>query len=256
MDGDVCPLKELVDVAKEVSHGRGNIQFVVDEAHSIGVIGQDGAGLVCELDLQEEIAVVMHSFGKALGATGDAMINFGGSVIYSTSPSFPFVAAIKSGYALLAGGHTRQAQEKIQDLAAVFFESVTLHPLWPVVSKKGLLSVPLAHGWEDRAFLTHIITVSTHQSYVYWLYFHLLYKSFSVFPIEYPVVPLGQGRLRVTLHASNTEEQVKSLVGAIYAWVEEMLELGKGGTVKTASEAAKQVYSWMAQEGLTGFGMP
>lgn len=70
MDGDVCPLQELVDVAHEVSDGQGNIQFVVDEAHSVGVIGPKGAGLVCELGLQKDIAVVVHSYGKAIGATG------------------------------------------------------------------------------------------------------------------------------------------------------------------------------------------
>lgn len=70
MDGDLCPLQELVDVAKEQSGGHGNIQFVVDEAHSIGVIGPRGAGLVCELGLQKDIAIVVHSFGKAIGATG------------------------------------------------------------------------------------------------------------------------------------------------------------------------------------------
>lgn len=70
MDGDVCPLQELVEVARELSEGQGNIQFVVDEAHSIGVIGPKGAGLVCELGLQKDIAVVVHSYGKAMGASG------------------------------------------------------------------------------------------------------------------------------------------------------------------------------------------
>lgn len=71
MDGDVCPLHELISVAKEVFHGReGQVQFVMDEAHSIGVIGPKGAGLVCELGLQDQVAVVVHSYGKAMGATG------------------------------------------------------------------------------------------------------------------------------------------------------------------------------------------
>ncbi|KJZ71452.1 hypothetical protein HIM_09176 [Hirsutella minnesotensis 3608] len=61
---------ELVEVARELSNEQGNIQFVVDEAHSVGVIGPKGAGLVCELGLQKDVAVVVHSFGKALGATG------------------------------------------------------------------------------------------------------------------------------------------------------------------------------------------
>ncbi|KAI0393943.1 5-aminolevulinate synthase [Xylariaceae sp. FL0594] len=266
MDGDVCPLQELVDVAYVVSGGRGNIQFVVDEAHCVGVIGPGGAGLVSMLGLQDEIAVVVHSYGKALGATGaivlgrqlikDALINFGRSVVYTTSPSLPFVAAIKSGYALLKSTQTQQAREKIQELAKTFFNCVTLHPLWPVSSQQGLLSVPLAEGWEDRDFLTHIITVSTRQQYTYWLYFHLQLESFSVFPVGYPVVPHGQSRMRIIMHAHNTQREVELLVEAIFAWVEEMLMLEKGGLAETPSKAASQVYEWMAQEGLSGFGMP
>lgn len=69
MDGDVCPLKELVEVAKEIFPG-GNAQFLVDEAHSTGVIGPNGAGLVCELGLEKEIAIRLHTFGKALASSG------------------------------------------------------------------------------------------------------------------------------------------------------------------------------------------
>jgi 8-amino-7-oxononanoate synthase len=71
MDGDLCPLQELVEAAQEVFQDyEGGVQFVVDEAHSIGFIGPDGKGLVCELGLEKDIAVVMHSFGKAIGAAG------------------------------------------------------------------------------------------------------------------------------------------------------------------------------------------
>ncbi|KAI0197540.1 5-aminolevulinate synthase [Astrocystis sublimbata] len=176
MDGDVCPLEELIEVAMEVIPS-GNIQFVVDEAHSVGVIGPDGAGLVCELGLQRDIAVVIHSFGKAIGATGaiilgnqtikSALANFSRSVMYTTSPSFPFVAAIKSGYKLLMSGRMREAQDHIQRLSIVFFETLESHPLWPLAQEKGLLVVPLAQNWEDRLFQTHVITVSTHQNYTY-----------------------------------------------------------------------------------------
>lgn len=71
MDGDICPLQELFEAAQEVFQDHeGSIQFVVDEAHSVGFIGPDGKGLVCELGLEKDIAVVMHSFGKAIGAAG------------------------------------------------------------------------------------------------------------------------------------------------------------------------------------------
>lgn len=64
MDGDVCPLRELVEATGDILGCQGSIQFVVDEAHSIGVIGPRGTGLVCELGLEKEIAVVVHSYGK------------------------------------------------------------------------------------------------------------------------------------------------------------------------------------------------
>ncbi|KAI0159186.1 5-aminolevulinate synthase [Pestalotiopsis sp. NC0098] len=265
MDGDVCPLQELVDVASELSSGKGNIQFVVDEAHSVGVVGPKGAGLVCELGLQEDIAVVVHSFGKAIGATGAIVLgndvirgvlaNFARSVIFTTAPSFPFVAAIKSGYKLLEAGETEEAQEHIQDLARLFFDSLTSHPLWDAAKTRGLLRVPLADGWEDRSFLAHIIAVSTQQKYTWWLYFHLLAESFCVFPVEHPIVPAGKGRLRVILHAENTDEQVQRFVEAIFTWVEEMMEIEDGKTVETVSSAAKRVYTWMRRGNMTGYGM-
>ena len=69
MDGDICPLKELIAASKDIFPG-GNVQFLVDEAHSTGVIGPKGAGLVCELGLERAVAIRLHTFGKALSASG------------------------------------------------------------------------------------------------------------------------------------------------------------------------------------------
>ena len=69
MDGDVCPLSELIEAAKEIFPD-GNAQFLMDEAHSTGVVGPKGAGLVCELGLEKEVAIRLHTFGKALSASG------------------------------------------------------------------------------------------------------------------------------------------------------------------------------------------
>jgi 8-amino-7-oxononanoate synthase len=69
MDGDVCPLQDLVEAANEI-FPNGNAQFVIDEAHSTGVIGPNGAGLVCALGLEKDIAVRLHTFGKALATSG------------------------------------------------------------------------------------------------------------------------------------------------------------------------------------------
>ena len=138
-DGDVCPLTELVEVAKEVCP-LGNAQFIVDEAHSTGVVGPKGAGLVCELGLEKEIAVRLHTFGKALASTGGmsrvhlfhvsepqidftiaiilgnetvktALINFGRCIIYSTSPGPIAVAAIRCAYKSMMSGKTQRISQ-------------------------------------------------------------------------------------------------------------------------------------------------
>jgi 8-amino-7-oxononanoate synthase len=69
MDGDVCPLKEMVEVAKEV-FPLGNAQFLMDEAHSTGIIGKNGVGLVSMLGLEKEVAIRLHVSSKALASTG------------------------------------------------------------------------------------------------------------------------------------------------------------------------------------------
>ena len=69
MDGDVAPLQQIVDTVNEiVGEGRGYI--VVDEAHSTGVLGHKGRGLVCKLGLETRIFARLHTFGKALAGNG------------------------------------------------------------------------------------------------------------------------------------------------------------------------------------------
>ncbi|PVH99977.1 5-aminolevulinate synthase [Periconia macrospinosa] len=261
MDGDVCPLKQFMEVAKDVTEGKGNVQFIVDEAHGVGVLGPNGSGLVCQLKLEKEVAVVVHSFGKAVGAAGaiilgspsikSALVNFGRSILFTTSPSFPFVAAIKAGYNLLGTVQGQTARDHIQMKARLFFNTLTSHNLWETCHAKGILHVPLAQGWEDRAFLTHIITVSTREKYILWLFVHLMAASFSVFSVPYPIVPLGQDRVRIIIHAGNTDEQIVGLVNALFTWAEEIIEIEQGTSSAEVSSVASKVNEWMRKEGLT-----
>lgn len=95
----------------------------------------------------------------------------------------------------------------------------------------------------------------TRQNYLYWLLFHCLTASFFVLPVKHPVVPLGQSRLRVTFHAENTVAQVTGFVEQLFIWVQEILDIEEGRSKHQATSAAREVYAWMAREGLTGFGM-
>lgn len=69
MEGDIAPLKDIVETVEELFPHR-NAYMIVDEAHSNGVYGPHGKGLVCELGLEERIFIRLHTFGKALACNG------------------------------------------------------------------------------------------------------------------------------------------------------------------------------------------
>ena len=103
MDGDLCPLPELVNVCKKYA-----AHLVVDEAHATGIIGENGEGLVQQQNLENEIFCRVHTFGKACGCHGAAiagsnqlreyLINFARSFIYTTALPEHSVGAIQASY--------------------------------------------------------------------------------------------------------------------------------------------------------------
>ncbi|MCJ1300654.1 hypothetical protein MMC08_003451 [Hypocenomyce scalaris] len=282
MDGDICPLRELIEAAKEIFPG-GNAQFLIDEAHSTGVIGPKGAGLVCELGLEREVAIRLHTFGKALSASGgiyntaeilaefldintaiaiilgnktlkSALINLARPVIYTTAPAFSVVAAARAGYNLMKTGQTKAAQENVQRLVKHFFKTITSNAIWEEATQRGILSVPLSEDWDEQPFPTHIVPIWTRQRYSYWLVFHLHFSEFCAFPVEYPTVSKGQSRVRVASHANNTEPQVDGVVSAICEWAREMMEIEKGGgDGNKIPKAARQIYAIMGDENIDIF---
>ena len=76
-----------------------------------------------------------------------------------------------------------------------------------------------------------------------------------MFAVEHPVVPVGQSRLRVILHAFNTEDEVRGMVAAIFGWVEEMISMEQDAASDGVPKAAGDVYAWMRRESLTGYGL-
>ncbi|KAI2607022.1 putative aminotransferase [Hypoxylon fragiforme] len=256
MDGDVCPLEEMIDIANEICP-KGNAVFIVDEAHATGIVGPKGAGLVSALGIQDKIAIRLHTFGKALASTGAvilgnhtvriSLLNFARSVIYTTAPSFPSVAGIRSAYNLLKAGALQESQDKIQHLVKHFLTTITANEVWDEANDKGILSIPLSENFEAREFLTHIVPVWTRQRYNYWLVFHLQLAKFSAFPIDYPIVPKGQSRIRLMFHAANSEAEVEALANCICDWAKEMMEIEKAGQEKSrVPKAAQVIYAMMA----------
>ncbi|KAI8944852.1 putative aminotransferase [Xylaria longipes] len=256
MDGDVCPLRDLVEVAREVCP-LGNIEFIVDEAHGMGVLGPKGAGLVVAIGMEKEIAVVLHTCGKGLASSGAvilgnatvraALTNFARSVLYSTASTFPGVAAMRAGYNLLSSGSTQKAQDNIQHVVKYFLRTATSNLVFEKASDMGIVWVPLCDDWETRDFISHVTPIRTRDKYSYWLAFYLQFAGYCLFPIDYPVVPKGQSRVRFVIHGGNTEAEVEGMANSLFEWAQEMIDIETGGgNDPKIPKAAMKIYELMA----------
>lgn len=196
MDGDCPNLEELVSVSNKY-----NCYLVVDEAHALGVFGEQGEGLVQMLGLQDQIFARIMTFGKGLGCHGAAIIgslelksylvNFARSFIYTTGLSPHSVAAILVGYE-----HLEKDLFPILKLREniVFFNQhknmLSLKPLF-VRSKSAIQSAIIPGNEKVKSIANQL-----HQ------------KGFDVKAILSPTVPEGQERLRFCIHSYNSTEEI------------------------------------------------
>ena len=196
MDGDLCPLKELVAIGKKY-----HAHLVIDEAHATGVIGKKGEGLVQDLQLQADIFARIHTFGKACGCHGavvlgsqalqDYLINFARSFVFSTALPEQSVAAIMNSYRLFPEMNEERKQlkaliERFQSAVTGFDKLVSDTPIQVVIIPGNGKVKEVAGNLQENGF--------------------------DVRAILYPTVPKGTERLRIVLHAFNTNEEVDKLV--------------------------------------------
>ena len=195
MDGDLCPLEELVTMASKY-----NAHLIIDEAHASGVIGEKGEGLVQQMGLQKKIFARVHTFGKACGCHGAVilgstnlrhyLINFARSFVYSTSLPEQSVAVIKESYEIFPHMHAERNQ--LKQLIKIFQSAV-------IVYEKLISSTPIQ------------IVIIPGNEQVKMVAECLQQHNLDVRAILYPTVPKGKERLRIVLHAFNTSEEVDRL---------------------------------------------
>ncbi|CAO3648819.1 unnamed protein product [Mucor hiemalis] len=209
MDGDVAPLNELVQVLKKYWPNKENGYLIVDEAHSTGVYGEYGRGIVSALGLEDDIFARLHTFGKALASNGAAvlgsetlrqyLINYARPLIYSTFMSFNSLASIKCAYDILENGETMPIQKHVHAITQRFRETIKL-PLGTLLpSSSPIQGVVLNGNAPVRALAGYLNS-----------------KGFIVKPICSPTVPIGEERVRICLHGHNTMGQVDALVEEIH----------------------------------------
>ncbi|KAJ3053255.1 hypothetical protein HK097_004690 [Rhizophlyctis rosea] len=198
MDGDAAPLVEIVNCLEEFG---GRAVLVVDEAHSTGVYGPQGKGLVASLNLESRIYARLVTFGKALGCHGAVilgsptlrtyLINYARPLIYSTFISNHGLIAIKCAYQYLSQ-NAAQLQSHIHTNITHFRTTLTIpKPAYLLPSTSPIQGIVLPRN-ETVNRLAALLQD----------------KGFDVRPIRSPTVPSGTERVRICLHVHNTREEI------------------------------------------------
>lgn len=202
MDGDLAPLHTIAELCTQY-----NAQLIVDEAHTTGVYGTHGQGLVHSLGLQQQVFARVHTFGKALGCHGAAvvgstllrqyLINFARSFIYTTALPPQAILAIRNAYHYLAAPQFTNAP--LHQLIAYFGQQIAQAGISGCVPTISPIQV-LRTGGNDN---TRILASAMRQ------------QGLLVYAILHPTVPLGSERLRICLHTTNTPQDIDLLISII-----------------------------------------
>lgn len=196
MDGDFSPLKELVEMSEKY-----NAILIVDEAHTTGIYGKNGAGLVCELGLESKVTIRIHTFGKAMGCHGavvvgeqvlkDYLINFARPFIFTTAMSLHGVLSISESYKYLSQNTHLQLtiKKSIQK-----FNSCIISEIVRVKSDSPIQALIIPGNDKVRSFSVQLQN-----------------QGFDIRPILSPTVRKGSERLRICLHTFNNDEEIEQL---------------------------------------------
>ena len=200
MDGDAAPLREMVALKEKYG-----AWLMVDEAHATGLYGKDRRGLAEELGVSNQIEVQMGTLGKALGASGgyicgprvliDFLINRARSFVFSTAPVPAAAAAARAGVEFVRSAEGEARRTSLWARVAEFQSAIRNRQ-----SATPSAIVPIITGGEEKAIQAAA---------------RLREQNIFVPAIRYPTVARGQARLRVTLTAAHTADEVTRLANAL-----------------------------------------
>jgi len=200
MDGDLAPLLNLVELKEQ--HGAW---LMLDEAHATGLYGEGRRGVAEEFGVAARVEVQMGTLGKALGAAGgyicgsnelvDLLRHRARSFVFSTAPMPAQAAAAQAGIKVVESAEGEERRTRLWSLVDELINGlIELGWQLPVVQSAIL---PLMVGAEAEA-----IALSE----------QLLEAGVFVPPIRYPTVARGEARLRITVSAAHSSDDIKKLL--------------------------------------------
>ncbi len=189
MDGDLAPLAEIVALANQYE-----AKIIVDEAHSTGVFGESGQGLVSEMNLQDHVFAVVYTFGKAMGIHGaciagptnlkEFITNYSRPFIYTTAPSPIEVISVQKAFEYL---------KEHPELKSHLHRNINqFNACLPQCASPSTIKSVIIGGNEKTKYLSK----------------DLQDQGLDIRPILSPTVKEGSERLRICLHSYNTEEEI------------------------------------------------
>lgn len=200
MDGDQCPLNELTKLAEKY-----NATIIIDEAHSTGSIGSNGAGLTVDLGLESKIAIRIYTFGKAMGIHGacivgskvvrDYLINFARPFIYTTALPPHSIASIECAFDFLR--ENISLQKTLRSRVDLFLSRT-----------KSLTNRVAGTSSIQTALFPGNLNVKKAAA-------ALQQAGLDVRPILSPTVPTGSERLRICIHTYNTDNEIILLASTL-----------------------------------------
>ncbi len=201
MDGDLCPLDELCDLADEY-----DTMVLVDDSHASGFIGKTGRGVHEHFGIMDRVDIITTTFGKALGGASGGCVSGRSELVelcrqkarpylFSNSLSPVIVAATIRVIDLLSG--STELRDRLEANTKLFRDGMTeaglnirpgVTPIVPVMLYNAKLANDMARD------------MSAEGIYVIGFFF--------------PVVPEGQARIRVQLSAAHENEHIDKCVAA------------------------------------------
>jgi len=205
MDGDLAPLPQLLDLAHR--HGAW---LVVDDAHGFGVLGQQGRGSLAHHGLRSEQLVYVGTLGKALGVAGafvaahetviEYLVQRARTYAFSTASPPALAVALEVALDIATGKEGDRLRDALSQSVARLRAALRVSPWRLLPSTTAIQPVVIGENAHTMA-----VAGALHE------------QGFWVPGIRPPTVPKGTARLRITVSAAHTAEQVDRLAAALNA---------------------------------------